>query len=196
VNPDRKVWAVPESDGLDETVEQLLRVSVTAAAQLAEHLAHARTQANRQTAQHTARDAQQLAARLEAEQRAGRAQPAGPDTTDDKTHTAAAPDTSPARESPAQRAARADAALLAVPSAANGTGVAAQVETWLAVHGDQLPGLAGPQGGEAVDARLRAELSQGQPPTATTDPSAGAVDRGPAPRFGVHLEPPADLERD
>lgn len=63
-----------ESDGLDEAAEQMLRVALTAAAQLAERLAHARAQAAREVQARSDRDAQGHTARVEAEHRAARAQ--------------------------------------------------------------------------------------------------------------------------
>jgi hypothetical protein len=82
---------VAESDGIDEAAEQMLRVALTAAAQLAERLAHARAQAAREAQARSDRDAREHSARVEAEHRAARAQLA---LTEDPRwwHTATGPD--------------------------------------------------------------------------------------------------------
>ncbi len=63
-----------DADGLDEAAEQVLRVALTAAAQLAERLAQARTQSQREAAQRSEREARDLAGRVAVERPAAGAQ--------------------------------------------------------------------------------------------------------------------------
>lgn len=182
-----------DADGLDDAAEQILRVGLTAAARLAERLARARTQSQREAALRSDRDARDLTARVEAERRAAAAQlaltrdPRSMRTADSREavgtaargwaltdragardgqrirhqdHARHGPDagsSGPDRTaevgagwkagSPAERAARADAAvLLATPD------VGTRVQTWLADHPGQLPGLSRAQTTEAVEA--------------------------------------------
>lgn len=197
-----------DSDGLDEAAEQVLRTALTAAAQLAERLAQARTQAQREAAARSEREARDLAGRVQVERRAAGAQlastrdprwilTASPGEIADAYATArqwAGTDPAAARDaqrildqirarygadavpdgldrtpdtgrvdSSAQRAARADAAvLLAAPD------VDARVATWLADHPGALPGLSRAEAAEAVDARFRAALFQAVPATEAT----------------------------
>ncbi len=65
---------MPDADGLDEAAEQILRVGLTAAAQLAERIAQARSQAQREAAARSDREARDLTGRVEAERRAATAQ--------------------------------------------------------------------------------------------------------------------------
>jgi hypothetical protein len=210
-----------DDDGLDEAAEQILRVGLTAAAQLAEHLAQARTQSQRDAAARSDREARDLAGRIETERRAADAQltrtrdprwiatatagevtdayatarqwagtdPAaardaqrildqvraryGPDAVSPGRDPAADLSTGGRADSPALRAARADAALLlAAPD------VDARVQSWLAKHPGPLPGLTPTQTVEAVNARVRAALFQATPATdATAARSAGAGER-------------------
>lgn len=228
-----------DADGLDEAAEQILRVGLTVAAQLAERLAQARTQSQRDAAARSDREAGDLAGRIETERRAADAQltrtrdprwiataTAG-EVTDAYatarqwagTDPAAArdaqrildqvrarygrdavpPGLDPAPDvsrgggvdSPARRAARADAALLlAAPD------VDARVQSWLAEHPGPLPGLTPTQTAEAVDARVRAALFQGAPATdATAARSVGAGEKArPAPPV-LDLTRTAEAER-
>ena len=233
-----------DADGLDEAAEQILRVGLTAAAQLAERIAQARTQAQRETAARSEREARELAGRVAAERAAAAVQldrtrnprwittataaeiadayatarqwagvdpAAGRDAQRilDQVHARYGPDAVPTAldhsvdgarvgggDSPARRAASAEAALLlATPD------VDARVRAWLTDHPGSLPGLTPAKTTEAVDARLRAELSQGRPATAATTVTASAtapvtaeptISRTWVPTIGVS----GDLERD
>lgn len=228
-----------DSDGLDEAAEQILRTALTAAAQLAERLAQARTQSQREAAARGDREAGDLAGRVEAERRAADAQltrtrdprwiataTAGEVTdayatarqwagTDpaaerdaqrilDQIRTRHGPDAVPPEigpateagrgggaDSPARRAALADAALLlAAPD------VDARVRSWLAEHPGPLPGLTPTQTAEAVDARLRAALFQAAPATdATAARSAGAGEKARTAPPVLDLTRTAEVER-
>ncbi len=228
-----------DADGLDEAAEQILRTALTAAAQLAERLAQARTQAQRDAAARSEREARDLAGRVEIERRAAAAQLAP--TRDPRWIATAEPrevaaayataqqwagtDPAAARDaqrildqvrvrygadavpdgldrtgdrsagggvdSPPRRAARAEAAiLLATPD------VDARVKTWLAEHPGPLPGLNPAETAEAVDARLRADLSQARSATEAT----AAVTATTAPAIsatrGLAVTSTNDFERD
>lgn len=226
-----------ESDGIDEAAEQMLRVALTAAAQLAERLAHARTQAARQAQARSDRDAREHTARVEAEHRAARAQltltrnprwwdtATGPDIADAYATArqwadldpVAARDAdritqqvrerygpaavlnptlqpSPAGRRPKERAAEAEAAALLTADARGD--IATRTRAWLAAHAHELPPeLTRADAGEAVSARLHADLTQPRPATESTAPNA--ADQAAA-ATGPRIVIPAatvDLER-
>ncbi len=228
-----------DSDGLDEAAEQVLRTALTAAAQLAERLAQARTQAQRDAATRSEREARDLAGRVQTERRAASAQlaptrdprwilTAQPREITDAYATAqqwAATDPAAARDaqrildqvracygpdavptgldqapdvgrvdSPAQRVARADAAvLLAAPD------IDTRVATWLADHPAGLPGFSRAEAAEAVDARFRAALFQAVPATEATTARLPGADtaRAAAPAVGLtRLTRGVEAERD
>jgi len=227
-----------DADGLDEAAEQVLRTALTAAAQLAERLAQARTQSQRDAAARSEREARDLAGRVQAERRAADAQlaptrdprwiaTAQPEEIADAYATArqwAGVDPAAARDaqrildqvrvrfgpaavpegldgtsdpgpgggvdSPARRAARADAAvLLAAPD------VDARVATWLADHPAALPGLSHAETAAAVDARLRAALFQAVPATEATATRLPGAETARAAGPAVDLSRSAEAER-
>jgi len=228
-----------DADGLDEAAEQVLRTALTAAAQLAERLAQARTQSQRDAAARSEREARDLAGRVEVERRAATAQLAatreprwiatastreiadayatarqwagvdpaaardaqrildqvraryGADAVPDGLDRAG--DLSPggAVESPARRAARAEAAvLLATPD------VDARVQAWLAEHPGPLPGLTPAETAEAVDAHLRADLSQARSATEATAPVTAPTAPAISATRTLTVASANDLERD
>lgn len=63
-----------ETDGIEEAIEGQIRVAVTAAAQTGERLARSREDARRRAAQRSEQEARELRTRIDAEQRAARAE--------------------------------------------------------------------------------------------------------------------------
>lgn len=115
----------------------------------------------------------------------------GPDAVPDGLDRTADLSSGAGVDSPARRAARAEAAvLLTTPD------VDARVRSWLAEHPGALPGLTPAETAEAVDARLRADLSQAQPATAATAPVAASAAPAISATRTLAVASTNDFERD